>query len=93
MSKKPSGLAAFTTRKPAVATDPAAGGSPVARAPAEGKRGRGQGETVALTVRVSRSDWQKLHQLALSEGISLQTLAIRGFNREMASHGLPELVT
>lgn len=84
MSRKPSGLAAFTA-KPTATADSAA--------PAvEGKRGRGQGETVALTVRVSRVDWTRLHQLAMSEGISLQTLAMRGFTREMEAHGLPGIL-
>ena len=84
MSKKPRGLAAFTTKGAPVSSVPTAHS-----AGGDGKRSRGQGETVALTVRVSRSDWTRLHQLALSEGVSLQTLAMRGFSRELEAHGLP----
>jgi len=81
MTKKSNSLAAFTTKaQPAsAATMPAA----------DSKRGRGQGKTVALTVRVSRADWTRLHQLAMSEGVSLQALAMRGFTRELEAHGLP----
>ena len=89
MTKKPSGLAAFTAKKPAFPAATTGAPSPAV----EGMRERGRGETVALTVRVSRADWTRLHQLALSEGVSLQTLAIRGFNREMEAHGLPSLAT
>jgi hypothetical protein len=66
--------------------------APSAAAP-EAKRSRGRGETVALTVRVSRADWTRLHQLALSEGVSLQTLAMRGFSRELEAHGLAGMAT
>lgn len=85
MSTKPTGLAAFTTKgKPEQPTAPAG---------AQGTRKRAQGETVALTVRLPRADWARLHQLAVSEGVSLQTLAIRGFDKVLSDHGLPPIAS
>jgi hypothetical protein len=87
MTKKPTGLAAFTGGAGAAA--------PAEQAPAvaarTGGRKRAQGDTVALTVRVKRSDWARLRQLADAEGASLQSLAIDGLSKVMADHGLPPL--
>jgi hypothetical protein len=52
-------------------------------------RRRGQGETVALTVRLRRADWERLHQLAVAEGVSLQQLALTGLSKIFAGKGLP----
>ncbi len=97
MTKKPSGLAAFTVKKAEPSAPPSAESAPSAPAPAAttagAKRGRGQGDTVALTVRLRRSDWTRLHQLAMSEGVSLQALAVQGFTAVLAKHGLPEMET
>jgi hypothetical protein len=91
MSGKTTGLAAFTRSK---------GGNQVASAKQlattdvvpEGRgRRRGQGETVALTVRLSRGDWERLHQLAVAEGVSLQSLALTGLSRIFIDKGLPAL--
>ena len=64
MAKK-TGLAAFTRPKVAEqssgATDEALHLAIEVPAP---RRKRGGGETVALTVKVRRSDWQRLRQLA-----------------------------
>jgi hypothetical protein len=81
MSTKPTGLSAFTRK----------GGTTEAPVEAQGARKRAAGETVALTVRLPRSEWARLHQLAVSEGVSLQTLAIRGFDKVFADHGLPSI--
>jgi hypothetical protein len=78
---KVSGLAAFTGKKAAVA-------EPVASA--ERVR-RGQGDQVAITVRMSKDNWMKLRQFAMSEGETLQTIAMNGFNRELAAKGMPPL--
>lgn len=94
MTKAPTltGLAAFT-RKPApqAATGTAEAPPPVQAAePAPGTRkSRGQGETVSMTVRLSRADWERLHQLAVSEGTSIQRLAVEGFSKVFAEKGLP----
>jgi len=78
MSAKPTGLAAFTRNRGAASDDKPAT-----------VRKRAQGETVALTVRLPRADWVRLHQLAVAEGVSLQTLAVMGLSRVFAEHGLP----
>lgn len=51
------------------------------------RRRRGEGDMVALSVRVSREDWKRLHTVAISEGISLQELAERGFSRVLQDLG------
>jgi hypothetical protein len=86
MSTKPTGLAAFT-RKGAADAEPA--NPPQAKK--GGARKRAQGDTVALTVRLPRAEWARLHQLAVSEGVSLQTLAIRGFDKVFTEQGLPPI--
>jgi len=40
-------------------------------------------------VRLPRAGWERLHQLAISEGESIQTLAVRGLNKIFAEKGLP----
>jgi hypothetical protein len=52
---------------------------------------RGQGETVALTVRLPKDAWMKLRMFAMSQGETFQTLAVSGFNRELAAKGEPPL--
>jgi hypothetical protein len=81
MSTKPTGLSAFT-RKGAQTEQPVE---------AQGARKRAQGDTVALTTRLPKSEWARLHQLAVSEGVSLQTLSVRGFDKVLADHGLPPI--
>ncbi len=54
-------------------------------------RQRGKGEVVALTVRLPRADWERLHQLAVAEGTSIQQLAVRGLSRIFTDKGLPAL--
>jgi hypothetical protein len=77
MTLKATGLAAFTRKN----TLPDDGPAPVRR--------RGQGDVVALTIRLRRADWERLHQLAVSEGVSLQQLALTGLSKIFASKGLP----
>ena len=91
MSKKPTGLSAFTAKRAPPAIAPAAEPDTAPAAPAEAKRSRAQGATVALTVRVSRANWTRLHQLAVAEGVSIQTLAVRGFSHVFEAQGLPGL--
>jgi hypothetical protein len=84
MTTKPTGLAAFTRNRGAPAS------SPETPAPKAGRK-RAQGETVALTVRVPRAEWARLHQLAVAEGVSLQSLALNGLSKVFAEHGLPPI--
>lgn len=88
------GLAAFTRKaaaapQSAVTEAPALAAAPVADT--DRKKGRGTGETVSMTVRLSRADWERLHQLAVSEGTSIQRLAVEGFSKVFAEKGLPGL--
>ena len=84
MTPRPTGLAAFTRKS----TPP----EPLSKAddpPDASVRRRGQGPTVALTVRLRRADWERLHQLAVAEGVSLQQLALTGLSKIFAGKGLP----
>lgn len=84
MSAKPTGLAAFTRNR-------GVGAAEVSDDKPATVRKRAQGETVALTVRLPRAEWARLHQLAVAEGVSLQTLAIMGLSKVFAEHGLPPI--
>ncbi|MBO2007055.1 hypothetical protein J4732_15465 [Serratia marcescens] len=55
------------------------------------QRGRGKGDVVALTVRLPRAEWERVHQLAVSEGVSIQSLAVDGLSKVFAEKGLPTL--
>ena len=91
MAKK-TGLAAFTRPKVAepssAATDEALLLAIEVPTP---RRNRGRGETVALTVKVRRSDWQRLRQLADAEGTTIQAMAEAGLSAVLAQHGLPPI--
>lgn len=94
MTKKPTGLAAFTKqgRQAQPDTSETASSAPTAETATDTKtRQRGKGDVVALTVRLSRDDWQRVHQLALSEGISIQKLAVDGLSRLFEEKGLKGL--
>jgi hypothetical protein len=80
MSERQTGLAAFTRQ-----------GQTTDQAPTEPRRKRGKGETVSITVRLTRSQWERLHQFAVSEGDSLQGLALRGLSLLLREKGLGEL--
>ena len=54
-------------------------------------RERGKKDVVALTVRLPRAEWERLHKLAVTEGVSSQTLAVRGLNHVFMEHGLSAL--
>ncbi len=84
MTTKLTGLAAFTRDRGGEASSPEA-------SPSKAGRKRAQGEKVALTVRVSRAEWARLHQLAVAEGVSLQSLALNGLSKVFAEHGLPPI--
>lgn len=93
MTKKPTGLAAFNRAKPVAQapTEAPAIAAPEIEPSTETpslRRKRGGGETVSLTVKVRRSDWQRLRQLADAEGTSIQAIAEAGFSAVLAQHGL-----
>lgn len=84
MSKQQTGLAAFT-RKTVVEGQSVA---PIDQSQSV-ERVRGKGDKVSLTVRLNRADWERLHQLAVAEGASIQALAVRGLSKVFAEKGLP----
>jgi len=56
-------------------------------------RERGKKDTVALTVRLPREEWERLHHLAVSEGVSIQAFAVRGLSLVFAERGLHAIKT
>jgi hypothetical protein len=82
MSAKATGLAAFARG--------AKSQEQAKEAPVK-KRPRGEKALVALTVRVLRDDWERLHHLAISKGVSMQDLALRGFSLILMEEGLPPI--
>ena len=82
MGERRTGLSAFTQRQQE---------QEAAAAAAPKRRKRGQGDHVSITVRLTRAQWERLHQFAISEGDSLQGLAIRGLSYLLKEKGLGEL--
>jgi len=61
-------------------------------APSEGvARTRGTGAFVGMTLRLSRAQWDRVHDLARAEGVSVNALALRGLSQLCAERGLPPL--
>jgi hypothetical protein len=85
MATKPTGLAAFSKKKPLAHADTA---ELQQQAVMTGRR-KAQGAMVALTVRLPRAEWERLHQLAVSEGTSIQQLAVTGLSKVFTAKGLP----
>jgi hypothetical protein len=83
MSTKATGLAAFTRKS--VATWQVIS---ITEIPA---RQRPKNEIVAITLRLQRAEWERLQQFAVSEGMSIQSCAIRGLNKVFAEKALPWL--
>lgn len=92
---KITGLASFTKRgqqaapveaspaaETAVAATPATQTQPHARA-------RAQKAVVAMSFRITRQDWERVHQLAITEGVSINTLTLRGLSKLFEERGLP----
>lgn len=46
---------------------------------------------VSLTVRVSRDQWRRIHELAVYEGKSINAVAIEGISRLFQEKGLKSL--
>jgi hypothetical protein len=88
--RKPTGLAAFT-RKGTTSVEPINPEQHRTFTTQTRQRIRGKGDTVALTVRLPRSEWERVHQLAVSEGVSIQSMAIEGLSKLFIEQGLPAL--
>jgi hypothetical protein len=54
-------------------------------------RKRGMGEIVSITFRLPKGAWMRLHQLAMSEGGSLQSLIWDACSAYLVSKGQPPL--
>jgi transposase InsO family protein len=44
-----------------------------------------------MTLRLSRAQWDRVHDLARAEGVSLNALALWGLSRLCAERGVPPL--
>ena len=84
---KATGLAAFTRKGAGIEQD----SKTAEPAGAVRERGRGKGDVVALTVRLPRGEWERVHQLAVAEGVSIQALAVDGLSKVFTEKGLPKL--
>jgi len=63
----------------------------VVAVPALRMRTRGQKPMVAMSFRISRQDWERLHLLAIADGVSINTLTLRGLSKLFEERGLPGL--
>lgn len=52
-------------------------------------RVRAQKAVVAMSFRITRQDWERVHQLAITEGVSINTLTLRGLSKLFEERGLP----
>jgi hypothetical protein len=55
------------------------------------RRRKGAKDIVCLTLRMSQSQWRKIHDLSLNEGLSINQLALDGISRLLKDKGLPPL--
>jgi hypothetical protein len=58
---------------------------------AEPERQRGKHSVVGINIRFTRDQWERVHQLALAEGVSIQRLVIRGLSQVFHEKGLRTL--
>jgi hypothetical protein len=65
----------------------ATNGKPISEPEKPASRKRGVGETVSITFRVPKDPWMRLHQLAMSEGESLQSLIWEACSAYLVSKG------
>ena len=96
---KPTGLSNFIKRPAAVATLQIASSAPEAPSPAapgaepssqpSGTRVRGKKPYVAMSFRLTPSDWERVHQLAVADRTSINALVLRGLSRLFEERGLP----
>jgi hypothetical protein len=55
------------------------------------RRKKATGDIVHVTLRLTRTQWENAHKLSVSEGSSINQLAIDGLNKLLADKGLPGL--
>jgi hypothetical protein len=83
MATKKTGLAAFTGSRESSDQGQGEGLATL--------RTRAKGDTVQMTVRLTREQWERVNQLADTEGISFNQLAIHAISKLFESRGLPKL--
>jgi hypothetical protein len=91
---KPSSLTRFAVQPAAQAsTEPAKIDATDTSSSADATNGRGRGKNprVGVAVRLGHEDWYRLHDLAVREHTSLQSLIVRGLSALMEERGLPPL--
>jgi predicted HicB family RNase H-like nuclease len=44
---------------------------------------------LSKSFRISRQDWERLHSLALTDGVSFNTLTLRALSKLLEERGLP----
>lgn len=103
---KPTGFAAFTSKRLEIVPTEAPASAAEAELKASVKRqakatptravdkaskSRGKGDKVGVILRLDRTSWKRMHELALEEGISLNALAIMGLSRLFVERGLEPL--
>jgi hypothetical protein len=54
-------------------------------------RTRAKGDTVQMTVRLTREQWERINQLIDTEGVSFNQLAIYAISKLFEGRGLPKL--
>jgi predicted HicB family RNase H-like nuclease len=59
--------------------------------PLERRSKSGGRDVVAMTLRLSREAWRELHDMALSEDVSINTLVLSAVNEYRSTRGLPPL--
>lgn len=96
---KSTGLSNFIKRPAVVTAMPTA--TPVAEMPSplapnadspdqpSGTRVRGKKPYVAMSFRLTPSDWERVHQLAVADRTSINALVLRGLSRLFEERGLP----
>lgn len=93
MTAKLTGLKTFGMRPPPQVASSAHENSPSSTELPKIKQrmGKGKSEVVFVGVRLKRSDWLRLHELARADGVSLQQLFEIGLSRVLADLGLPPI--
>jgi hypothetical protein len=80
---KDTGLSAFTDTQETAVEE---------RTTKANARTKATGKIVHAQLRLNHAQWERAHQFARSEGVSLNQLAIRGMSKLMEEKGLPGLI-
>jgi predicted HicB family RNase H-like nuclease len=83
MAAKKTGLAAFTSSRETSHEGQDEGIATL--------RTRAKGDVVQMTVRLTREQWERVNQLADTEGISFNQLALHAISKLFEARGLPKL--